>query len=81
MWWVAGGILIAATVVRWVSGRNRAESTLDRADQVERVYTMLRRGRPVAIAAAPDGPVVFKGKVSASGAAPQWPGYGRPTGS
>jgi hypothetical protein len=65
MWWVVGGIFIAAAAVRWHTGRNGAETPLERADRVQRGYAAVRSGRPVAIASASDGPVVLRGKVSA----------------
>jgi hypothetical protein len=68
MWWMVGGVLIAAAAVRWLTGRNGADAPLDRADQVARAYAAARYGRPVAIASASEGPVVFRGKVSAAGA-------------
>lgn len=65
MWWVVGGIVIAAAAVRWYTGRNGADVPLDRGDRVQRGYAAVRYGRRVAIASASDGPVVFSGKVSA----------------
>ena len=65
MWWVVGGIVIAAAAVRWRAGRKGADAPLDRSDQVQRAYVAARSGRPVAIASASDGPVVLRGKVSA----------------
>ena len=66
MWWMVGGVVIAAAAVRWMTGRND-DAPLDRADQIGRAYAAARRRRPVPIASASDGHVVFRGKVSAQG--------------
>jgi hypothetical protein len=55
VWWAIGGIVVAAAVLRWISGRNRAP---DRSEMITRAYATLRRGRPAAIAFAGEGPVV-----------------------
>jgi hypothetical protein len=68
MWWMVGGVLIAAATVRWITGRNEVDRPLDRSEQVQRAYAEVRHGRRVTIASATDGPVVFRGKVSAEGA-------------
>lgn len=64
MWWAIGGIVVVAAILRWFSGRSRSP---DRSEMISRAHATLRRGRPVAIALAGEGPVVIRGKVSAAG--------------
>lgn len=65
MWWVVGGVLIAAAVVRWVSGRDRPDAVLDQPERVRRAFEAVHRRRRTAIAAAAEGPVLIAGKVAA----------------
>jgi hypothetical protein len=60
VWWVAGGVLIAAAIARWVAGRN---PVVDPADRVEWTFRALHGGRRVAIAAAGEGPVLLEGQI------------------
>jgi hypothetical protein len=62
MWWVAGSVVIAAAVIRWVAGRN--PPPLDQSERIQLAYQALLRRRRVAIASATDGPVLIRGKVS-----------------
>jgi hypothetical protein len=78
VWWIVGGVLIAAAAVRWVARKHRAEPVLDHPGKVERAYEALRRGHPVAIEAAGEGPVLLRGTVSVAGAALVAPITGRP---
>lgn len=64
MWWVVGGILIAAAVVRWATGRDRPGAVLDQSERVQRAFKALHRQRRVAIAEAGEGLVLIRGKVS-----------------
>jgi hypothetical protein len=75
MWWALGGILVVAAALRWMSGRKH---TPDRAEMVGRAYETLQRARPVAIASAPNGPVVIRGRVSPVGEALSAPATERP---
>lgn len=67
MWWVVGGVLITAAVVRWVGGR-KPGAAVDPSERIRSAFEALRRGRRVRIAAAPEGPVLIRGKVSPRGA-------------
>jgi hypothetical protein len=66
VWWLVGGVLIAATVVRWVTGRNqnRPGAVLDQPERVLRAFEAVHRRRRVAIGEAEEGPVLIRGKVS-----------------
>jgi hypothetical protein len=61
VWWVIGGVLIAAAVARWVSGR----PGVDQSERVQRAFAAVHHRRRVAIAAAEEGAVLIRGKVSA----------------
>jgi hypothetical protein len=74
VWWAIGGIVVMAAAARWIFGRNHVP---DRVDRMQRALKTLHRRRPVAIAFAPDGPVVIRGRVSTTGAPLTAPMSGR----
>lgn len=61
MWWVIGGIVIAAAALRWAAGR----AGPDQSERVARAFAALHRRRRVPIAGAEEGPVLIRGQVSA----------------
>ena len=64
VWWLVGGVLIAAAVVRWATGRERPGVVLDQSERVRRAFAAVHRRRRVAIAEAGEGPVLIRGKVA-----------------
>src|SRR5689334_5549038 len=66
MWWVVGGVLIAAAVLRWASDRIPGVAD-DSGGRIPRAFEAFHHRRRMAIAAAPEGPVQIRGKVSPRG--------------